>query len=156
MENINLIRKIAWSFHQSTGMEFEDLFQEAYIAYDYALRTHDPKKGKITTYLWWCISAQLKRYLYKQEEYKCKKYQQGVICSLEDIFINQSDSSIPFWESLSKEAQEVANLVLMSPKPFIEASKPKAQKRVKDIMSKRGWSMRKIEFCLMELKIIYS
>ena len=39
MEHINLIRKIAWSFSTSTGLEFEDLFQEAALAYCEALKT---------------------------------------------------------------------------------------------------------------------
>ena len=33
MEDINLIRKIAWSFHHTTGHDWDDLFQEGALAY---------------------------------------------------------------------------------------------------------------------------
>jgi len=64
--NINLIRKIAWSFHKSTHLEFDDLFQEAAIAYHVALKSYDPAKGKITTFATHCILSHLKNYTRKE------------------------------------------------------------------------------------------
>ena len=157
MDNIDLIRKIAWSFHQTTGIEFDDLFQEAYIGYAHAMKTYDPKKGKISTHIWWCVSAQLKRYLYQQEEYKCKKYQNGFILSMEDINVESFKVTYQnhFWESLTREAQEIVELVLTTPTPFIKNGRIKARKRVGNIMTQRGWSMKKVKFGLSNLKIVY-
>ena len=154
-KHINLIKKLAWSFHRSTGIEFDDLFQEAYLAYDYALKTYDPKKGKITTYMWWCIVAQLKRYIYKQEEYKCKKYQEGVILSIDET-VDIPFDNIPFWESLTEEAYEIANIILQGPKPYLETSdKTKIDKRIIEVMSNKGWKLWKIYRGLHELKLAF-
>ena len=156
MKNINLIHKIAWSFHLTTGIGFDDLFQEAYIGYNHAMKTYDPKKGKISTHIWWCVSAQLKRYLYQQEDYKCKKFQNGVIVSTEDINIDKITYQNHFWESLTREAQEIAELVLTAPTPFVKNGRVRARERVGNIMTQRGWSMKKVKFGLSNLKIVYS
>ena len=60
-----ILRKLArltkQKFDNNPKIEFDDLFQEAYIGYAHAMKTYDPKKGKISTHIWWCVSAQLKR-----------------------------------------------------------------------------------------------
>ncbi len=63
MENIDLLRKITWSFHKTTGLEWDDLFQEAALAYLEHLEKYDPNKGKITTYMWPIISSHLKNFV---------------------------------------------------------------------------------------------
>lgn len=48
---LNLIRKIAWSFHASTKVDYDDLFQEAATAYCEAVqRFSEKKKSKFTTF----------------------------------------------------------------------------------------------------------
>ena len=51
MKHLNLIRKIAWSFHKTTGLDWDELFQEATLSYLKALKTYDKKRGAITTYV---------------------------------------------------------------------------------------------------------
>jgi len=79
MDNLNLVRKIAWNFHYKTHLNRNDLFQEAYLAYYKAMKTYDPSKGNISTYVYSCISSKLKNYA-KLE----KKYQEP-LCSLDEI-----------------------------------------------------------------------
>ena len=51
MKDLNLIRKVAWSFHKNTGIEFEELFSEAALAYVEALQTYNPHKAKHSTWM---------------------------------------------------------------------------------------------------------
>ena len=70
MKDINLIRKIAWSFHKSTGLDWDDLFQEAALAYLEALQSYDKRKGKLSTHAWHCIVSRLKNYWKKEREWQ--------------------------------------------------------------------------------------
>jgi len=67
MENLNLIRKLAWTFAQKTNQEYEELFSEAALAYCEALQTFDPEAGvKATTYAWNCMKNHLINYCKKE------------------------------------------------------------------------------------------
>lgn len=51
MEDLNLIRKIAWSFAKKTDLQYSELFSEAALQYCEAIKRFDPKKGvKFTTF----------------------------------------------------------------------------------------------------------
>lgn len=135
MENLNLIRKIAWSFHNSTGEEWDDLFQEAALAYCEALKTYDPTKGKITTYMWWCISSHLKNYL------KLEEKQNGHTCSEEEIVEQQAISFKLSFDNLSKDAQQVADMVLSNPGRFLSDDPQCAREKIaKAVFKENQWS----------------
>ena len=69
MEHINLIRKIAWSFHNSTGIDWDDLFQEAAYHYLRALKSYDPsKKVSLSTYVWNFVKNELILYIRKEKK----------------------------------------------------------------------------------------
>ena len=151
MENINLIRKIAWSVHNSTGEEWDDLFQEAALAYCEALKTYDPKKGKITTYMWHCISSHLKNYL------KLQNKQTGHIYSEEEIAVHPSVSTILNFETLSRDAQQVAEMVLNDPGRFLsETPKGAREKIAKTIFKENHWSWNKVRVAIQDLRLAYS
>jgi RNA polymerase sigma factor (sigma-70 family) len=152
MENIGLIKTIAQSFHHTTGLDFDDLFQEASLAYLHALRSYDPKRGKITTYMWVCMTSHLKNYL--KEEYK---HIDPVTDSIEDIEPSEHPITVPvpFWESLSRDTQEIADMILKAPRPFIKANKTQVQRRVRQVMHQRGWDNRRIRRSIQELKLVY-
>jgi DNA-directed RNA polymerase specialized sigma subunit len=69
-EHLNLIRKIAWSFYSSTGIEWQELFSEASLQYCEALKSYDPEKGRITTHLWNCIKSGLINFVKKENKYR--------------------------------------------------------------------------------------
>lgn len=158
MQNINLIRKIAWSFHNTTGLEWDELFQEAALAYCEAMETYNPKKGKLSLYLWQRMYWRLQTYLQSQDAYKFKDWRSKItaIASLEDIKVDPEVESNYFWEALSEEAHEIAKVILASPKPYLEHNRVKAISRVKNVMKARGWDWRKVRRGLDDLKIAYS
>ena len=69
-KDLNLIRKIAWSFKRTNGLEFDELFQEAAIAYIQSIRAYNKNKGSITTYAYRAASNRLKDYSQRELLYK--------------------------------------------------------------------------------------
>ena len=140
-----LIQKIAHSFEATTGLPYDDLLQEASLAYLEALKTYDESRGRITTHLWHCVSNRLKTYI-KQENVE--------LVSIEDY--EQSFTPLPFWERLSKDAMTVAKVVLDYPLVFLELGKTNSPNKIKEIFTERGWDKEKIKFALFELKNEFS
>ena len=151
-ENINLIRKIAWSFHHSTGEDWDDLFQEAALAYCEALKSYNPKKGKITTYMWWSMTSHLKNYLKYQEK------QNGHILPVEDLItVDSPVNGSPLFESLSKEAVQIADMILSFPTVFDSMSSESVESNITRVLTKReGWSWQKVKTGIRDLKLAFA
>ena len=151
MENINLIRKIAWSFHHSTGMDWDDLFQEASYYYVKALDSYDPSKGvKLSTYMWTAVSNYLKNYLETEQKHR--------LISIDDTDLryHPAKDPIPFWESLTTEAQEIGEYVLRNSMEFVCLKPEDVDFIVYFIFMHKGWSPEKIEAGLLDLKRVCS
>lgn len=142
-----LLKKITYSFHQTTGIEFDDLFQEAAYAYCEALKTYNPTRGKITTHVWWCVQNRLKDYI-KENKTDC--------VSLENIKYNKSQDINYFIDQLTIEGFQIAKLILKSPKQFYIRSQEDAIQRIKAILQNNGWNDNKIELGINDLKTIFS
>ena len=155
-KHINLIKKIAWSFHSFhhfVGVEYDDLLQEAAVAYFESLETYDKDKGQLTTYAWHCITNRLTNYVKEQEKYKAY-LQEEELCSVEDIKLVRHPAQIAseFWESLTEEAKVIANMIISMPKRFTHLTPHEATMRTTRIMEQRGWDERKIEAAINCLK----
>jgi DNA-directed RNA polymerase sigma subunit (sigma70/sigma32) len=163
MEHIGLIKKIAWSFSSSTGLEFDDLFQEAALAYCEALETFDPKNGKITTHMWMKISSHLKDYLKTTEEFKCKRQQvkthQEALAmkqkrfSTEILDIDRPISFTNFFDSLSEDAQRIATVIIETPELFDSIPQQEVIIRVTESLLKKGIKMSRIWIGMKDLKL---
>lgn len=144
MENIKLIYKIAWSFHNSTGLEINDLIQEASIAYFKAMKSYDSNKGKISTHCWTTISNHLKNYLKEEKKWNAP------LCDIE-MAKTETVSNTPFWENLSKEAQSIAELILTSSQRFVYLTTDEACKQIKNILQEQGWNEKKVNKGIQDL-----
>lgn len=73
-DHLNIIRKLAWSFHRTTGINFEDLYSEACLGYCEGLARFDPHKTitKLETYVYHSIRSILITFTKKLQE---EKYQ---------------------------------------------------------------------------------
>jgi hypothetical protein len=150
VENIDLIRKIAWSFHKSTGLDWDDLFQEGYLAYEEAMKSYDPDKGKISTHCWKAITSRLNCYIFDE-----KKWRQPLV----DIDKIRTDklpalTTSPFWELLTDEAMQIAKVIIRTPNKYVYATSDYACERVYSVMKARGWSHNKINKGLYDLIVV--
>jgi len=150
MNDVNLIRKIAWSFHRSTGLDWDDLFQEGYLAYMLALKTYDPTKNiKITTHAWHCIVSHLKNYLKEEKGWR------NPLDHIDDIKLTKHPAvtASPFWEGLSDDAQQIADLIIRRSAMFIGPPPHEAYKRIYATMEGRGWSRTRTRKGIKELTL---
>lgn len=154
MENINLMRKLAWSFHYSTGLNFEDLLSEAYCAYYMAKKEYTPRKGKFSTWIWECIENHLINYC-KQERFS-PMYN---FINLEDannmLIAPESrtkDDFLEFLMSLPKDCQHVAHIA--TSKKFMENQMGNKQARgiIYKTLREEGWRWRRIWTAFNALK----
>jgi len=152
IDNINLIRKIAWSFHKTTGIEWEELFSEALYKYILLLKECDLEenvnKGKISTHIWVSLSNCLKTYI-KQHG---KIHQPLEVLNNIDEMDWNSYNGAPFWENLTDEAHGVANLILKYSEHFVCLTPEQVKDRVTKILSNLGWSIEKINAGLSDLE----
>ena len=148
IENLGLIQKIAWSFHLTTGLDFEELVSEGIVAYATGMEDYDPKKGALTTFMWHHISNKLKEYVKKE-----KKFAEGRV-SIEDIDI-PSDST-PLFERLTPEAQEIARIVLSQSRHCVVAPRESVYSSISHILHGMGWQDRKIDKGFYDIQIAFS
>ena len=149
MENEKLLRKLANSYSFTTGVEFDDLFQEAYIAYHEAMKSFDPNKAKATTHIWHCVSNHLKNYVKLEKPYL-------EMTSIEEPeVVNKPGISVSgFWDALSFEAQQIAK-IMCERSGFYTFAKPEVrEKKITQTMIRRGWNEKKIRVGLHELEMM--
>ncbi len=72
IENMEMIHRLAWSFHFTTGLDLDDLVGEASLAYCEALNTFDSTKDvKMTTYAYKRIQNRLIDFSRKEKQVQC-------------------------------------------------------------------------------------
>ncbi len=146
IDNINLIRKIVWSYHKSTGMDWDDLFQEAVLAYLEMADNYDSSRGEFSTYIWHCISSKLKKVLQMEKEY------QQPLEPLEAV--KQVEYAYPsFLDSLTTDARDVVNIISKRMGYFAVKSPADAKVAIIDTMRKQGWSIEKSWRVFNELEV---
>ena len=152
MENLKLIQKIARSFSITTGVDFDDLFQEACIAYLEAVKTHDMSRGKLSTHMWYCIHNRLKNYV--------KEEQKHVTVSIEETEIEIEMKTVLedglYFENLSTEAQTIVATLLDSIEDFVCRPQKDAQMRVQKMLVAKGVPLPKIFRGFRDLQRLYA
>jgi len=136
---LKLIQKITWSFYKTTGVDWNDLFQEAFFGYLEAKEKYDPKKGKFSSFLWITISSRLKKYLRKEMEFRKI-----------EVVDWELESYSP---QISIETTEILNSIAENIGEFINLSKKEITKKIYEVMLKKGWSFTKTKEVLQELWI---
>jgi DNA-directed RNA polymerase specialized sigma24 family protein len=140
-----LLRKLANSFAFTTGLDPDDLYQEASLAYLEALQSYDPSRGALTTHIWHCVSNHLKTVISDENRQRCT--------SLDGVDV--SYSSPPFWEKLNKEAQIIADVILSKPE-YVAMKQEDAQIDIVRTMLEKGWNWSKIMLGMKDLRKIYA
>lgn len=97
---MDAIRKLAWSFHYTTGLEFEELVGEASLAYAEALQDFDPdKEVKVLTYCYgrmknhlisYCRGQKYRKYITDYEEEHSGIYEHSMENSMLDKFTGKA------------------------------------------------------------------
>ena len=138
---INLMRKIAWSFHLSTNIEFGDLFSEAFIAYQAAVKSFNESKSKQSTWAWYMMRNHLINYTHRENKHH---FRECIVDELPPV-IYDPQSFEEFLETLPPECMEIAKVLLNNLDQFDDNPPPRyARGRIAKLLKKEGWTGRKI------------
>jgi len=146
MENINLIRKIAWTVHCATGEELDDLLQEGMLAYYQGLKTYDPNKGKLSTYMWHVVMSRLKNYA------KVKRKQKYVLC--DDIECHAKQTTVTnVYENIPPHLYYAMEVILNIAQELDVYKEKEARRKMRVCLFENGFTRKEVRevlrtFCI--------
>ena len=147
MQDLNLIRKIAWSYTKTTGMEFEELFSVAALGYTKALNSFDSSRSCFSTWVWINMSRELNDFLLKESK-------KDNIPNKESINPEQEVSFKESIQSLSQEAQQICKMIFNSPAEYVSHAPKLSRGKIKDELREEGWSWSQIWKSFREIKSV--
>jgi RNA polymerase sigma factor (sigma-70 family) len=150
-ENDKLIKKIAWSFNKTTGIEFEELLSEAYLAFAEALQNHDPEKAKLSTWATIKIRNHLTNFIKK----KTLPVTNLEDTELEPGFTPALLKSQKFWArtyDLSDDALSLIDMILKAPEEFIKKTPRESIGELTIFLRDHNWAWNKIYKAYREIR----
>lgn len=184
MENINLIRKIAWKFQKKTGLEFDELFQEAAYGYCLALEDWDEEKSngcKLSSFAYRRMYFRLINFCKKETKRasKTSSMQNGlskgrdkedqnepvpshVLKELGLVFkhTEATEATEEIINEWPEDCQTAAKMVLNAPERFLGETPnfsregPTPKQRVKDALRDKGWTCARVQQTINEMKTV--
>ena len=155
---LNIVRKVVWSYTRSTGLDFDELCSEAYIAYLETAPSYDPSKGKKTTFIWNVVRNHINSLLKAKKEALVDE-------EAIDMLVEERDELDPeqvvlaeenwreLFESLSPDAKMICLLVVNDGEVYLDTDKPRESRGIiARELKARGWSENKIWATFREIK----
>ena len=103
MDNYGLVVSQALAICSSRSSDLEDYIQSGLIGLLKAIRKHDPKRSKLSTYATTCIRNEIIKYINKNKKHNVKKV------PLEDIEIPEKSID---WDTLTDSLSEEEKSIL--------------------------------------------
>ncbi len=162
IEDINLIRKLAWSYTRThPEMEFDELFSEACLACLEATPRYDPSKARKSTYYYHVARSHLNN-LVKRESRRRFREASVDIAEYEPILANDEHGPEEMlaaeerWEEmlamLSPEARMICDIVVRND-VYLPTDRPKhCRGIIYRQLREKGWSWSNIWNTFQELK----
>jgi RNA polymerase sigma factor (sigma-70 family) len=162
-ENLNMIRKIVWSYVKTNpGLEFDDLMQEACVAYLEASSSYDPTayNTKKTTFTYHVITNRLNTLIRRENLREIKEREAREIFWISDHVptpeqeLMAKEAWLDFLLKLSPEAQALClSLTTEDLKVHLPTDKPKQCRGIiiKELRGK-GWKWADIWKSFKEIK----
>jgi len=157
---LNIVRKVVWSYARSAGLDFDDfdeLCSEAYVAYLEAASSYNPEMGKKSTFIWTVVRNHINNLLKAKREVPVDDEAIDMIIEeREELDPEQvvlaEESWRELFESLSPDAKMIFFL-LNSNEVYINTDKPReARGIIARELKARGWSENKIWATFREIK----
>ena len=147
----NLICKLAWSFHHTTGIEFEELKSEATLAYWEARHSFNPERGvKLITWAYTLIKNRLVTFC-KQERrmITMDEFPEYLQPGFTPKYLHDFDVDMLF----TGDAREVVELVLEGNLNLNQAPKLVRGALSRTLFSK-GWTQTQVWNSIREVKSV--
>jgi len=154
MKDMGLIRKIAWSFHRTTGLPVDDLIGEAALAYSIELPKYDSNQCKIATFMYPRIRCHLIDYCKSQRKHQ----HDNLLDDLEDTqtepdTVSASQEDRTLFKYLLKDGSEELKyltwVIFQSPGEFLGYG---GKGRITSKLREHGWTWTQIWRTFTEVK----
>jgi len=160
-DELNIVRKVVWSYTRSTGrstgMDFDELCSEAYLAYLEAASSYDPARGKKSTFIWNVVRNHINSLLKAKKEVPVDKETIDMLIEEKDELdpeqvVLAEESWRELFESLSPDAKMIC-LLVNNGEVYLNTDKPReARGIIARELKARGWSENKIWATFREIK----
>ncbi len=154
---LNIVRKAVWSYTRSTGLDFDELYSEAYLAYLEAAPSYDPAMGKKSTFIWNVVRNHINNLLKAKKEVPVDEEAINMLIRERDELnpeqvVLAEESWRELFESLSPDAKMIFFL-LNSSEIYVNTDKPReARGIIARELKARGWPEKKIWATFREIK----
>jgi len=154
---LNIVRKVVWSYTRSIGLDFDELCSEAYLAYLEVAPYYDPSKGKKTTFIWNVVRNHINSLLKAKKEVPVDKETIDMLIEERDELdpeqvVLAEESWRELFESLSPEAKMIC-LLINNGEVYLNTDKPRESRGIiARELKARGWSENKIWATFREIK----
>ncbi len=154
---LNIVRKVVWSYARSTGLDFEELCSEAYLAYLEAASSYDPARGKKSTFIWNVVRNHINSLLKAKKEIPVDKEAiETLLEGHEELDPERIIIAKECWEelfnSLSPDAKMIC-LLVNNGEVYVNTDKPReARGIITRELKARGWCESKIWATFREIK----
>ena len=149
MKNINTVRKLAWQFHKSSGLDFQELMSEGTLAYYEALKAYDKNykwKSNKNTLIYVHVFNKLILFIRYEKRYV-----------YDGFIIDRSSHPTPFFEieeQFDKDGKEIIQLILSNKHAFAGIPGKYARGKLIEMLRQQGWSWSKIWDSIRNIKFI--
>lgn len=171
---LDLIRRIAWSFYNTTGVTWEDLFSEASVAYCQAMQSYDPEKNaSFTTWAWVCMRNALDDYVNAEFQHQyadlpaedldaverprtqSDEIPKESIAAIDDLAATRCITGDNLLEGLSQDAKTILQLVKEDVVDYTQMASKKARGQIyRKLRSEYDWSWPQIWNSFREIKTV--
>lgn len=146
MEDYYLIKRIAWRFRNQTCMPWEDLLQEAVLAYLEGIREYDKKRGKRSTFIWHVVESRLIDLLRKEREQT-----EIIFCDLAEVQ-HQTVNYTPYWEMIPANIYQPVQLIVEQAETLDCYCPIDARRQLRMLLFKEGYKLDIVRHILQSLK----
>ena len=154
---LNIVRKVVWSYALSAGLDPDELCSEAYLAYLEAAPSYDPARGKKSTFIWNVVRNHINSLLKVKKEVPVDREAIDMLIEERDELdpeqvVLAEESWRELFESLSPEAKMIC-LLVNNGEVYVNPDKPReARGIIARELKARGWSENKIWATFREIK----
>lgn len=147
-----LIARICWSYHYTTGIDFEELMAEGLAAYCEAVHTYDPQRGKLTKRVSTLVNQRLCRYLARERRNNHDSFDHWMNSENQDDYWENRYNipavfALPYVElqlSMGADVRVIADMILEDPYAFLSVPPKIARGVVVNRLRNRGWKWPRI------------
>lgn len=143
--HLDFIRQIAWSFHTTTGIPFEDLYAEGCLHYWECVFTYDPcKRAKFSTFIYKIVRLRLIDYCRNEAGHKATvaKYKQPISYT----------PKYEYWEWFKPDTQTIVDIVRNSNGEISGVPPKMARGVIRRELRELGWTWPRIWDAIRDTK----